>query len=470
MTFSSLGLSPPLVAALQAGGISTPTSIQNQAIPGIIAGRDMLAAAQTGTGKTVAFGCSMLQRLQGHPAASSNCCRALVLVPSRELAVQVADALTQFAANTSQRVLAVYGGVKINPQMRALLGGVEVLVATPGRLLDLHRSHAIGFAELRLLVLDEADKMLDLGFSQELDALLAVLPLKRQTLLFSATLSQSVRRLAAKLVKQPVEIAVTPKVVTAAPISHWLYGVDKRRKQALLLHLIEQNHWHQLLIFTNTRKGANQLVRQLEGEGWRVAGIHGDRSQAQRMQALAEFKSGLCPILVATDVAARGLDIPLLPRVINLDLPTVAENYVHRVGRTGRAGAAGEAISLVSADEIDALKAIERQIQQVVPRHEVEGFEPDHQLPLSPSVPGQLRPRKPKKPKKNRVASAASPSSPGDRASKGRIPGGRGGASHTPFAKASTKTTSKANAKPSPRPNRNPAAGGNKPAGRDPSR
>jgi ATP-dependent RNA helicase RhlE len=398
--FAALGLTDIITPVLVAHGYVQPTPVQQQAIPAILAGRDVLAAAQTGTGKTAGFVCPILQRLsQGAPVAP-NQARALILVPTRELAVQVAESVEAYGQLTGLSTVVVFGGVKINPQMMALRRGADILVATPGRLLDLVANHAVGFENLEVLVLDEADRMLDLGFSREISAVLSLLPEKRQSLMFSATFSESIRQLAQKLVHNPVEIIISPREVTAKTVKQWLCPVDKKLKPALLVRLIFDHQWQQLLVFTATKRGADQLVRYLHEHNVSAGAIHGDRSQSQRMQALADFKQGRFAVLVATDVAARGLDIEQLPQVVNFDLPKVAENYIHRIGRTGRAGASGEAISLVSADEIDSLKAIERLIQQVLPRKVIDDFEPDHQLPASPLVPGQMRKKKPKKPRK----------------------------------------------------------------------
>ncbi|MFT6116685.1 MAG: ATP-dependent RNA helicase RhlE [Candidatus Azotimanducaceae bacterium] len=398
--FAALGLADMITAVLTARGYGQPTPVQQQAIPAILAGRDVLAAAQTGTGKTAGFVCPMLQRLHAGAPVAPNQARALILVPTRELALQVAMNVEDYGQLTGLRSVVVFGGVKINPQMMALRRGADILVATPGRLLDLVANHAVSFENLEVLVLDEADRMLDLGFSQEISAVLSLLPTGRQSLMFSATFSESIRQLAKMLVKNPVEIVISPREVTAKTVTQWLCPVDKKRKPALLVRLIFDYQWQQLLVFTATKRGADQLVRFLHEHNVSAAAVHGDRSQQQRMQALADFKQGRFAVLVATDVAARGLDIEQLPQVVNFDLPKVAENYIHRIGRTGRAGASGEAVSLVSADEIESLKTIEQLIQQVLPRKVIDDFEPDHQLPASPAVSGQIKKKKPKKPKK----------------------------------------------------------------------
>jgi ATP-dependent RNA helicase RhlE len=414
--FTALGLAPAIVQALSEQGYQVPTPVQQQAVPAILAGRDVLVAAQTGTGKTAGFVCPLLDRLVAGPAVGINQVRALILVPTRELAVQVHMSVRTYGQHLDLRSMAVFGGVKINPQMMQLRRGVDVLVATPGRLLDLAAQHALTFEQLEVLVLDEADRMLDLGFSRELDAIMRQLPSQRQTLMFSATFPTGVRQLASLLVNNPLEIIVSPEQTTAENVKQWVCPVDKKRKPALLVHLILEYYATQLMVFTNTKQGADKLTRFLQDAGITAAAIHGDRSQGQRMEALRLFKQQGFQVLVATDVAARGLDIEQLPQVVNFDLPKVAENYIHRIGRTGRAGAAGEAISLVSADEIDALKAIEHLVQQVLPREYVEDFFPDHQLPASPPISGPVRPKKPKKPKKPYEAAAGAPSPSGARA------------------------------------------------------
>ena len=421
--FAALGLAPEIVLALSEQGYRVPTPVQQQAVPAILAGRDVLVAAQTGTGKTAGFVCPLLDRLTAGPAVGINQVRALILVPTRELAVQVHMAVRTYGQHLNLRSMAAFGGVKINPQMMQLRRGVDVLVATTGRLLDLAAQNAVTFGQLEMLVLDEADRMLELGFSRELDAIVRQLPRRRQTLMFSATFPAGVRQLASLLVHNPLEIIVDPEQTTAANVKQWICPVDKKRKPALLVHLILEYYATQLMVFTNTKQGADQLTRFLQAAGISAAAIHGDRSQGQRMEALRLFKQQGFQVLVATDVAARGLDIEQLPQVVNFDLPKVAENYIHRIGRTGRAGAAGEAISLVSADEIDALKAIEQLVQQVLPREYVEDFFPDHQVPASPPVFGPARPKKPKKPKKPQEpyqAATGTPAATGAAPARGR--------------------------------------------------
>ncbi|TBU89800.1 DEAD/DEAH box helicase [Stutzerimonas kirkiae] len=404
MTFVSLGLIDPLLRTLEQLDYRTPTPVQLKAIPAVLKGRDVVVAAQTGTGKTAGFTLPLLQRLlqEGAPVAS-NSLRALVLVPTRELAEQVHESVRRYASGLPLHSYAVYGGVSINPQMMALRKGVDVLVATPGRLLDLYRQNAIRFERLQILVLDEADRMLDLGFARELDELFCALPRKRQTLLFSATFSDAIRTLAGELLRDPLSIETGARNTAARTVRQWLVPVDKRRKTELFLHLLEQRRWPQVLVFAKTRKGVEQLADTLRQAGIASDAIHGDRPQPARLRALERFKAGEVRVLVATDVAARGLDIEELEQVVNFDLPIVPEDYVHRIGRTGRAGATGEAISLVCADEVEQLAAIETLIRQVLPRHEEGDFSPEHRVPQT-GAGGQVM-KKPKKPKKPRETS-----------------------------------------------------------------
>jgi len=401
MSFASLGLIDQIVHTLESLNYENPTAVQSQAIPAVLAGRDVMAAAQTGTGKTAGFALPLLQRLfKKTSKVSPNSARALVLVPTRELAEQVHESFRAYGAGLELRTMVAYGGVSINPQMMNLRKGVDVIVATPGRLLDLHRQNAVKFNEVQTLVLDEADRMLDLGFSKELDQVFAALPKKRQTLLFSATFSDQIRAMANRLLREPVRIEATPRNTTASAIKQWLVPVDKKRKPELFLHLLKKHGWPQVLVFAKTRKGVDELVGLLEAKRIAADAIHGDKPQPARLRALERFKAGEVKVLVATDVAARGLDIDDLPVVVNLDLPIVAEDYVHRCGRTGRAGASGEAISLVCADEVEQLAAIELLTKQTLKRIEEAGFEPDHRVPET-NASGQVikKPKKPKKPK-----------------------------------------------------------------------
>ncbi len=401
MTFDSLGLSAPILDAVVDQGYKSPTPIQVQAIPAVIDGKDVMAAAQTGTGKTAGFTLPILERLTRGERAGTNQARVLILTPTRELAAQVGDSVALYSKNLRLSSAVVFGGVKINPQRMKLRKGVDVLVATPGRLLDLYNQGAVKFKQLEVLVLDEADRMLDMGFIHDIRKIMALLPAKRQNLMFSATFSDEIRKLAKGIVNNPVEISVSPRNTTVEAVEQWVCPVDKKQKSALLTRLILDNDWEQVLVFSRTKHGANRLARQLESKGIQAVAIHGNKSQGARTKALSGFKSGNIRILVATDIAARGLDIDQLPHVVNFDLPNVPEDYVHRIGRTGRAGATGEAVSLVSADEHKQLIDIERLIRQQIERRFIDDFEPVHELPASRSInpdaaPKRKRPRKPK--------------------------------------------------------------------------
>jgi superfamily II DNA/RNA helicase len=401
MSFSSLGLIDQITRTLATLGYATPTPVQSQAIPAVLAGRDVMAAAQTGTGKTAGFALPLLQRLTMEGTGLvPNSARALVLVPTRELAEQVHTSFQAYGAGLPLRTMVAYGGVSINPQMMRLRKGVDLLVATPGRLLDLQRQNALKLNGVTMLVLDEADRMLDLGFSRELDQVFAALPKVRQTLLFSATFSDPIRTLAGKLLNAPLSIETAPRNTTVKAIKQWAVPVDKKRKPELFLHLLKKHGWGQVLAFVKTRRGVDELVELLAAKGINADSIHGDKPQPARLRALERFKAGEVDILVATDVAARGLDIDDLPVVVNFDLPIVAEDYVHRTGRTGRAGASGEAVSLVCADEVTQLAAIEQLTGQNLERVEEPGFAPDHRVPET-NASGQVvkKPKKPKKPK-----------------------------------------------------------------------
>ena len=399
MKFTELGLSAPILQAIADKGYETPSPIQAQAIPVVLEGRDLMAAAQTGTGKTAGFTLPLLERLSQGERAKGNQIRALILTPTRELAAQVGDSVQTYSQNLQLKSAVVFGGVSINPQMMKLRKGVDILVATPGRLLDLYSQNAVKFNQLEVLILDEADRMLDMGFIHDIKRVIKLLPAKRQNLLFSATFSDSIRNLAKGLVNDPVEVSVTPRNTTATSVKQWICPVDKKQKSALFSALLKEFQWHQVLVFTRTKRGANQLCKKLEADKVRATAIHGNKSQTARTKALAEFKQGKVQVLVATDIAARGLDIDQLPQVVNFDLPNVAEDYVHRIGRTGRAGATGEAISLVAADEFDQLSAIENLIGRILEREETPGFEPTHNLPESRLSTRKRKPKKPKKPK-----------------------------------------------------------------------
>ena len=381
MSFTALGLIEPLTRSISEQGYTAPTPIQVQAIPAILSGRDVLASAQTGTGKTAGFVLPILQRLNEKPRASSNCAKVLILTPTRELASQIQESIQQYGRYLSSRSTVVFGGVKINPQMMKLRGGVEILVATPGRLMDLYQQKAIKFDEVHTFVLDEADRMLDMGFVHDIKRIIKLLPRKRQNLLFSATFADEIRTLVQSILNQPVEIDVAVRNATAGAVKQTVHPVDKGRKTDLLSHLIHKNKWGQTLVFSRTKHGANRLVKDLAAAHIHAAAIHGNKSQAQRTKVLAEFKSGEVHVLVATDIAARGIDIDQLPYVVNFDLPNIPEDYVHRIGRTGRAGSSGVAVSLVSADEASYLWAIEKLIKQKLERIEIDDFEPRHTLP-----------------------------------------------------------------------------------------
>lgn len=398
MSFSQLGLSAPLLNAVLAQGYDTPSPIQEQAIPAVLSGKDVLAAAQTGTGKTAGFALPVLQRLSEGNRPASNCIRALVLTPTRELAAQVEQSVKDYSSELPLSSAVVFGGVGINPQMKQLRRGVDVLVATPGRLLDLYQQNAVKFHQLEMLVLDEADRMLDMGFIHDIKRILKLLPTKRQTLLFSATFSPTVTALAETITQNPIKLSTSQENSTVDSVTQKLVPLDKNRKIPALISLIKQNNWTQALVFSRTKHGANRVSKKLDAAGIPSAAIHGNKSQGARTKALAAFKSGEIDVMVATDIAARGIDISQLPIVVNLDLPNTAADYVHRIGRTGRAGAEGEAWSLVSADELTQLKDIETLIQQLLPRESLKGFEPTLSLAQT-SLSAPKKPNKPKKPK-----------------------------------------------------------------------
>lgn len=409
MQFTDLPLSAELLKAVAEKGYTTPSPIQQQAIPAVLAGRDLMAAAQTGTGKTAGFTLPLLQLLaegkQQGRKVQPNQVRALILTPTRELAAQVAESVALYGKYLPLRSALVFGGVKINPQMMALRKGTDILIATPGRLMDLYQQNAVRFNQLEVLVLDEADRMLDMGFIRDIKKILALLPPKRQNLLFSATFSNEIRTLAKGLLHEPLEVTVTPPNSTVERIEQWLYPVDKAQKANLLIQQIKQHNWQQVLVFTKTKHGANKLTLLLEKAGITAMAIHGNKSQNARTKALAEFKAGAVRVLVATDIAARGLDIQQLPQVVNFELPNVAEDYVHRIGRTGRAGAAGLAVSLVCAEELKELKGIERLIKQAIPRQVIASFAPVQPLPETVANMRPLPAKKPKKPRDYRKVS-----------------------------------------------------------------
>ncbi|MCL5051046.1 DEAD/DEAH box helicase [Aliidiomarina maris] len=396
MNFSELGLCPEILAALERQGYTQPTPIQQRAIPEVLAGKDLMAAAQTGTGKTAGFTLPILEMLKANERAKPNTARVLILTPTRELAAQVGESVATYGANLPLNYAVVFGGVKINPQMMKLRKGVDILVATPGRLLDLYQQNAVRFPKLEMLVLDEADRMLDMGFIHDIKKIIKLLPEKRQTLMFSATFSDDIRKLAKGLVNDPVEVSVAAANTTAERIEQIMYPAQKSQKPRMLMQILRNLNIPQVIVFSRTKHGANRLVKQLDGDGFLAAAIHGNKSQGARTKALADFKAGKVQVLVATDIAARGIDIDKLPYVINYDLPQVAEDYVHRIGRTGRAGQVGHAISLVMDEEFKTLKAIEKMIGQPIESRQLEGFDKVELTGTTPApTRGQRPPRKP---------------------------------------------------------------------------
>ena len=386
MSFESLGLRAELLRAVSEKGYDKPTPIQSQAIPLILEGRDIMGGAQTGTGKTAGFTLPLLQRLMAtdKPVKGRRPIRALVLTPTRELAAQVAESVQTYGRHLPLKSTVVFGGVSINPQKQKLIRGVDILVATPGRLLDHVSQRSVNLSNVDMLVLDEADRMLDMGFIRDIRKVLALLPKHKQTLLFSATFSNEIKTLANDLLKSPALIEVAQRNTTSERVTQVVHPVDKKRKRELLSLLIGSGNWQQVLVFTRTKHGANKLAEQLDKDGIRSAAIHGNKSQGARTRALADFKSGKVRVLVATDIAARGLDINQLPHVVNFELPNIAEDYVHRIGRTGRAGNEGEAMSLVCVDELQLLKDIERLIKREIPKTVIDGFEPDPTIKAEP--------------------------------------------------------------------------------------
>jgi ATP-dependent RNA helicase RhlE len=380
MSFDHLGLRVELLKVLRAKGYTIPTPIQAQAIPVILDGQDILARAQTGTGKTDAFALPLVEILSRRNGNGRHP-RALVLTPTRELALQVAESIKGYARRVSMRCTVVYGGVRINPQIDRLRRGIDILVATPGRLLDLAGRRHLHLSRIEFLVFDEADRMLDLGFSEEISEILDLVPAERRTMLFSATYTPQIRNLAARMLKNPEHIDVTPGNTAAESVVQKLYLVDRSNKRALLIHLITRENWSRILIFTRTKHGANKLAQKLAAQGISAAALHSDKSQSFRTRTLEAFKNGEIRILVGTDVAARGLDISNLPYVVNYDMPSIPEDYVHRIGRTGRAGVSGIAVSLVSHDERRHLQAIEKLLKQKIPLEKVDGYTVDSDVP-----------------------------------------------------------------------------------------
>ncbi len=394
MSFDQLGLGAELLRAIAAQGYTKPTAIQSRAIPVVLQGRDVLAGAQTGTGKTAGFTLPILELLsQRGSSRKSSRPRALVLTPTRELAAQIGESVTSYGKYLPLRSQVIFGGVSINPQIDRLRRGVDILVATPGRLLDHAGQRTIDLSGVEILVLDEADRMLDMGFIHDIKRVMKLLPAKRQNLLFSATYSDEIRRLADGILTRPAEIEVARRNTAVESVSQQVYPVAQKQKRALLSQLIGEGNWHQVLVFTRTKHGANRLAKQLETDGISATAIHGNKSQGARTKALADFKSGNVRTLVATDIAARGIDIDKLPHVVNYELPNVPEDYVHRIGRTGRAGSDGQAVSLVSADENKLLKGIERLLNNRIPMQQIAGFaqETPEEMAARPEPPPRGR-------------------------------------------------------------------------------
>ncbi|AVJ16736.1 ATP-dependent RNA helicase RhlE [Serratia sp. MYb239] len=391
MSFETLGLSAEILRAVEEQGYREPTPIQRQAIPVVLEGRDLMASAQTGTGKTAGFTLPLLQLLSSKPSAvkGRRPVRALILTPTRELAAQIGENVRAYSQHLRLRSLVVFGGVSINPQMMKLRGGVDILIATPGRLLDLEHQNAVDLSNVEILVLDEADRMLDMGFIHDIRRVLAKLPAKRQNLLFSATFSDDIKALAGKLLHNPASVEVARRNTASEQVTQHVHFVDKKRKRELLSQMIGEGDWRQVLVFTRTKHGANHLAEQLNKDGITAAAIHGNKSQGARTRALADFKDGRIRVLVATDIAARGLDIDQLPHVVNYELPNVPEDYVHRIGRTGRAERTGEAISLVCVDEHKLLRDIERLLKREIPRIALPGYEPDPTIKAEPIINGR---------------------------------------------------------------------------------
>lgn len=405
MLFTDLGLSQSILRAIHEEGYSSPTPIQEKSIPAVLKGGDLLAAAQTGTGKTAGFTLPILQRLTSvtKPGSGKRQLRVLILTPTRELAAQVQESVMTYGKYTGLKSTVIFGGVGANPQIKAIAAGLDILVATPGRLLDLMSQNCVSLSAIEILVLDEADRMLDMGFLRDIKKILAALPKQRQNLLFSATFSTEIKALADDLLNSPELIEVARSNSTNEAIAQLIHPVDRTKKHPLLAHLINTNDWKQVLVFTRTKHGANKLVTQLEKDGISSLAIHGNKSQSARTKALADFKDGKITALVATDIAARGIDIDQLPHVVNYDLPNVPEDYVHRIGRTGRAGSNGVAVSLVCVDEHQMLKDIEKLIKQKLPQEVIAGFEPD---PNAVAQPIQLRSQQHQQPRKPRPAGA----------------------------------------------------------------
>ena len=474
MSFNTLGLSDPILRAIADAGYTTPTPIQLQAIPAVLSGGDLMAGAQTGTGKTAGFTLPILQRLSGRKPAGRLPIRCLVLTPTRELAAQVEESVRVYGKYVGLKSTVIFGGVGQQPQVDRLRSGVDILVATPGRLLDLHQQRLCDLSQIEILVLDEADRMLDMGFIHDIKKVLKILPLtvnnvKRQNLLFSATFSEEIKTLADGLLNKPALIQVTPPNSTVDMIKQKVHPVDRDKKREMLTHLIRKGDWHQVLVFSRTKHGANRLAEQLDKDGITALAIHGNKSQGARTRALAEFKDGSLQVLVATDIAARGIDIDQLPHVVNYDLPNVPEDYVHRIGRTGRAGATGEAVSLVCVDEHAFLRDIERLIKREIESEVIPGFEPDPTARPEPILQrqgrgGATQGRRPaagggrsgQAPARGSQPAARSPGNRGRGAGQPAPAGGRprtsGSGSHATPARASQPARAAQPAQPAARP------------------
>jgi ATP-dependent RNA helicase RhlE len=439
MSFDSLGLLAELRRAVADQGYTEPTPIQCQAIPAILDGRDIMAGAQTGTGKTAGFTLPMLQRLtESATRARSRAVRALVLTPTRELAAQVGDSVQTYGKHLPLRTAVIFGGVKINPQIDALRRGVDILVATPGRLLDHLGQRTVDLSSVEILVLDEADRMLDMGFIHDIRRILALLPKERQNLLFSATFPEEIKRLADSLLDAPALIEVARRNAPAERVAQVIHPVDRERKRELLSSLIGSQNWRQVLVFTRTKHGANRLAEQLARDGITAAAIHGNKSQGARTRALSDFKQGAVRVLVATDIAARGIDIDQLPHVVNFELPHVPEDYVHRIGRTGRAGNEGAALSLVCVDEHGLLKDIERLLKREIPRVVIPGYAPDPSIRAEPIVNGRNRQAPSQHVRRRQSPTAATPT--GRAASRPKTQGGQRASAHTAGANRSPRS------------------------------
>lgn len=408
MSFNSLGLSDALLKAINKKGYTTPSPIQQKAIPPILGGKDVLASAQTGTGKTAGFTLPILQILSQGKHLSHRPIRALILTPTRELAAQVYANIKEYSEFLDLRSAVIFGGVNQNPQTAQLRQGIDILVATPGRLIDLQNQGLVSLSKVEILVLDEADRMLDMGFLRDIERIMKVLPSKRQNLLFSATFSKDIKKLAMGILHHPVQVEATPENTTVDAIIQKVYPCAKEKKTALIIKLITEGNWKQILVFTRTKQGANKLTESMISAGIKAAAIHGNKGQGARTKALAGFKNGSLTALVATDIAARGLDIPLLPHVVNFELPNIPEDYVHRIGRTGRAGASGEAISLFSPDETIFLRDIEKLVGLKLPKENIKGFEPDPNASTEPIKQGQGRPQRSSNPPKANSANSRS--------------------------------------------------------------